>query len=85
MAHEPRQGGMERNLFATLANQAGGHVIHNFLSGDQVFHVEGHQLSYLSPHNNIVTHDGTTHISIDGGMTRIELLGVRASDFTGKH
>ena len=85
LTHEPRHGGMERDLFATLANPYSGHVIQNFLSGDQAFHVEGHSLSYLTPHNNVITHDGTTHISIDGGMTRIELQGVRASDFTGKH
>ena len=86
LAHDPRQGGMERNLFATLANQYSGHLIQNFLSGDQVFHMEGHSLSYLSPHNNIISHDGNTHISIDGGMTRIELHGVmRAVDFTDKH
>jgi hypothetical protein len=87
LAHTPRQGGMERNLFATLANQFGGeqHVIKNFVSGQPFVHIEGKALSYLTPHNNIITHDGNTHISIDGGMTRIELQGVKTADITGKH
>ena len=86
--HHPRQGGMERNLFATLANQVGGqHVLKNFVAGLPVLHVEGHLLSYLHPHNDVVTHGGSTFISIAGGKTSIELQGVhtlKPSDFS-KH
>jgi hypothetical protein len=86
--HHPRQGGMERNLFATLANQIGGAHIKSFVSGIPVLHLEGHTLTYLQPHNDVVTHGGSTYINIAGGKTSIELQGVttlKASDFIGKH
>jgi hypothetical protein len=80
---------MERNLFATLANQIGDrHLVKSFLSGLQLVHFEGHALSYLAPHNNVSTHDGNTQIGLHGGLTTIELQGVttlRATDFTSKH
>jgi len=38
--HHPRQGGMERNLFATFANQIGGAHIKSFVSGIPVLHLE---------------------------------------------
>lgn len=86
--HTPRQGGMERNLFATLVNQIGDqHLVKSFLSGVPLFHVEGRSLSYMAPHNSISTHDGNTHISMGSGHVMIELQGVttlKASEL-GKH
>jgi hypothetical protein len=86
--HTPRQGGMERNLFATLANQIGGqHLVKSFLSGMQSAHFEGHALSYLAPYHNVSTHDGNTQIGMHGGLTTIDLQGVttlRAAEFTTK-
>jgi hypothetical protein len=53
-----------------------------------VLHVEGHLLSYLQPHSDVVTHGDSTVINIAGGKTSIELQGVttlKSSDFVGKH
>jgi hypothetical protein len=85
--HHPRQGGMERNLFATFANQIGGAHIKSFVSGIPVLHLESHTLTYLKPHTDVVTHGSNTYISMDGGKTSIELQGVITlkADFTGKH
>jgi hypothetical protein len=84
----PRQGGMERNPIATLANQIGDHhLIRNFLSGQPFVHVEGQKLSYFTPHSDVTTHGANTHIAL--GKTTIELQGVttlKASDLAGfKH
>jgi len=80
---------MERNLFATLANQIGDHhLIKNFVSGQPFVDVKGHSLSFLAPHNNVSTHDGNTQIGLHGGMTTIELQGVttlKATDLISKH
>jgi hypothetical protein len=86
--HTPRQGGMERNLFATLANQVGSqHLIHNFVQGHPSVSVQGHTLSYLHPHSHISSQDGNTHVAMHGGLTTIELQGVHSIKATdaGKH
>ena len=79
---------MERNLFATLANQVGSqHLIRNFVSGQPFVNVKGHQLSYLHPDSHVSSHDGNTHVALHGGLTTIELQGVHTLKSTdiGKH
>jgi len=86
---ETMTGGSGHNLFEILAHQNGGfHLIQNFVSGKDLLYVEGHSLSYLQSHHDITSHGGSTYISVDGGMTTIELQGVttlKASDITDKY
>jgi len=57
-------------------------VITNFVSGHDKLHVEGHSLSYLPSHGDVTMSHGTTHISLDGGKTTVELKGFSAHDVT---
>jgi Ca2+-binding RTX toxin-like protein len=73
--HDTMTGGTGANVFEFVPHEKGGqHVISNFVSGDQLY-VEGYSLSYLQSHNEITTSGGNTTITIDGGMTSIELKG----------
>jgi Ca2+-binding RTX toxin-like protein len=75
-----------RNLFEFLNSAAGGtHVITNFAHGQDQLYLEGDSLSFLKSAGDIKTVGDNTTITLDGGKTHIELLGVKnltSSDIT---
>jgi Ca2+-binding RTX toxin-like protein len=75
--HDTMSGGGGRDLFEFVwAGKGGQHLIRDFVHGHDKLYLEGHSLDYLQSHNDITTHGGNTYISLDGGMTTVELKGV---------
>ena len=68
---------------------AGSPVITNFLSGAEKLVVSNNAVSYLTKPDVSSTHGGNTLISLDGGKTTIEMVGVSSdlknTDLTHKH
>jgi Ca2+-binding RTX toxin-like protein len=87
--HDTMVGGKGHDLFEFIkADKGGKHLIKDFVSGQDKLYLEGHSLSYLEKHGEVSTHGGNTYISLDGGKTTIELLGIthlKDSDITSKH
>jgi hypothetical protein len=80
---ETLAGGLGKN-FVEISG-GGAHVISNFVAGKDQLYVEGHSLSYLQQNHEVTVKGGSTHISLDGGKTTIELQGVtglKASDIS---
>ena len=75
-----------KSVFEYLTSEAGGtQVITNFIAGRSQALIDGYSLSYLQKQGEITSHGSSTHISIDGGKTTIELQGVdrlKPTDFT---
>jgi hypothetical protein len=76
--HDTMSSVGSKNIFDFVATAKGGqHLITNFISGDKL-NVEGESLSYLQSHHEVSSHGGNTYITLDGGKTTIELLGVKS-------
>jgi hypothetical protein len=83
LAAETLAGGAGKNFIEIIGG--GAHVISNFVAGKDQLYVEGHSLSYLQQHHDVIVKGGSTYISLDGGKTTIELHGVtglKASDIS---
>ena len=75
--HDTMVGAGGNDVFSFLATGQGGqHLIKDFVHGQDQLYLEGHSLSWLESHNAISTHGGNTYISLDGGLTTVELKGV---------
>lgn len=74
---------------SSLLSGAGSSVITNFLSGAEKLVLEGNALSYLSKLDSVSSHGSSTIISLDGGKTTIEMVGMssdlKSTDLTHKH
>lgn len=72
-----------------LLSGSGSSVITNFLSGAEKLVLEGNALSYLTKPDFVSSHGGSTIISLDGGKTTIEMVGMssdlKSTDLTHKH
>jgi hypothetical protein len=82
-------GSAAHHVFESLARPSGGvQVVKNFISGHDHAYLAGHSLSFLQQHHDISIHGSSTHISMQGGGTLIELHGVhtlKTTDMGGKH
>ena len=75
--HDTMLGGAGHDVFAFVwAGQGGQHLIKDFVHGQDKLYLEGHSLSWLESHNAISTHNGNTYISLDNGLTTVEVKGV---------
>jgi len=83
---ESMVGASSHNFFEHFTEQkVGTSLIKNFVSGASEVHVEGKALAYLPQNHEVTTQGSHTLISLDGGMTQVEVHGLKASDITGKH
>ena len=78
--HDTMVAGSGSNVFEFLSSEAGGqHVIKHFVSGTDQLYLEGYSLSQLQmgTGGTITTSGHNTFITLDGGKTSIELVGVK--------